>query len=134
MNPVGVADLEARWRPLTSQQQITAQACLDDAWAILNTRLTTLQQRLTDGDILRGTVVAVVCAMALRVLRNPDGKVSETIDDYTYRRSDAVSDGRLYVADDELALLGPNQGAGGAFTIRPAGTPGFRTSPFLDWS
>lgn len=139
MNPVSVADLEARWRPLTSDQQITAQAMLDDAWAILSTRLPNLPTDVTvvppatTAVVSREVLVAVMSAMVLRVLRNPDGKVSETIDDYTYRRSDAVANGALYVTPDELGLLSP-AGSGSAFTIRPFGEPGYAKSPLLDWS
>lgn len=110
-NPVTVADLEARWRPLTFDEQIVAQSLLDDAWAVLAARLTTLDARVTTGAVAAGAVVAVVSAMALRVLRNPEGLVqyNRSIDDYTEggRRADAVADGFLYATSAELALLRP---------------------------
>ncbi len=106
VNPVMVSDLEARWRPLTAAETGVAQALLDDAWMILLTRADAIEARITDGTLPAELVRAVESAMVLRVLRNPDGKVSETIDDYTYRRADPVSAGALYVSADELALLG----------------------------
>ncbi|HYH11731.1 MAG TPA: Gp19/Gp15/Gp42 family protein, partial [Thermomicrobiales bacterium] len=101
-NPVTVAELEARWRPLTPAEAEVAQALLDDAWAILTLRLPTLEQRMDAQEVSTGAVIAVVSAMVLRVMRNPDGKISESIDDYTYRRADAVSDGALFVSSAEL--------------------------------
>ena len=47
--------------------------------------------------------------MALRVLRNPDGKVEESIDDYRYRRDALLASGVLHVTDDELADVTPGR-------------------------
>lgn len=118
MNPVTYVDLESRWRPLSPQEIETSYALLDDAWSILLSRAPTLQARMDSGVLSVDLVRTVVVSMVLRVLRNPDGKISETIDDYTYRRSDAVASGSLYVSDDELALLEPTATSSGAFTIR----------------
>jgi hypothetical protein len=84
------------------------------------------------GVLARGVLVDAV----LRVLRNPDGKVQESIDDYSYRRADAVADGSLYLTDDEWALLaGPGSAvASNSFTIVPYGVRGHgpvRVPPFL---
>ena len=133
-NPVTLTDIEARWRPLTSEEQVVTQSLLDDAWVVLTTRVPSVPQRLTDATLDTSLVVAVVSAMVLRVLRNPDGKVQESIDDYTYRRADAVSDGALYVSADEMALLSPAAVSSAAFTIRPFGEPGYRVESSLDWS
>ena len=60
----------------------------------------------------------------LRVLDNPRGVVAETVGPWSFRRSDAVADGWLYLTSQELAQL--NSGAAaprGAFTIRPGPNP-----------
>ena len=121
-NPVTVADLEARWRPLTPVEASVAASLLADAWAIMLARVPDVEARLSStlsGDL----VVAVESAMVLRVLRNPDGKRQETIDDYSWTRDNAVSAGLLYLSDEELALLGPSGAASNAFSIRPYGAP-----------
>jgi hypothetical protein len=60
--------------------------------------------------------------MVLRVLNNPNGKLQETQDDYSYRLDAAVSTGALYVSEAEVALLGANNSVSGSgFTIRPFG-------------
>jgi len=77
-----------------------------------------LDERAASGDmalLVRGVAVDAV----LRVLRNPDGKVQEGIDDYTYRRADAVADGALYLTPAEITLIGSRPGPqlGSAFTV-----------------
>ncbi len=91
---------------------------LADAWAVLLTRSPTIETRLASGSVSTSVVVAVVSAMVLRVLRNPDGKVAETIDDYSWRRADGQASGFLYVSDDELLLLG-SAARPAAFSIAP---------------
>lgn len=118
MNPAVVADLVERWRPLTAQETINAQAYLGDAWWLLTGRRRNLELDMAAGDVSEGNVVRVVCAIVLRLLRNPEGKLEESIDDYRYRRDQLVSSGALHVTDDELADLSPRVGRG-AFTIRP---------------
>lgn len=106
-NLVTVTDLQARWRPLTTAEQDVAGVLLDDAWAVLLTAVPDLQARLDSGALSPALVKSVVAGMVLRVLRNPDGLLTETVDDYTYRRDSATSTGALYVADTELGLLAP---------------------------
>jgi len=105
-NPVTTTDLAARLgRALTADETTQANALLADAWAILTARDATIDTRLTASTLDAGLVVAVVCAMVLRVLRNPDGKRQEAIDDYSWTRDTSIAAGSLYVSDDELALL-----------------------------
>ena len=106
-NPVTTSDIAARWRTLTTEETAVAQALLDDAWAILIARDPSIDTRVSaDPPTLDAALVrAVVSAMVLRVLRNPDGKRQESIDDYSWTRDNSVSAGALYVSDDELDLL-----------------------------
>lgn len=108
-NPATVADIEARWRSLSTQQTTNAEALLDDAWAMLLSRRPTLEADITAGTVSEANVIRVICAMVLRVLRNPEGKLEETIDDYSYRRDSATSTGGLYITPDELADLTPGR-------------------------
>lgn len=107
-NPVVVvSDLEARWRPLSAQESTNALAFLDDAWAMLLSRRPDLESYITAGTVSDATVVRVVCAMVLRVMKNPDGYDSESLDDYTYRRNAVIASGLLHVTPDELGDLTP---------------------------
>lgn len=117
-NPTAVSDIEARWRPLSPSETIVATSLLADAWSTLIGRVPSLDQRLTDGSVSPDLVVAVVSAMVLRVLRNPEGKRQESLDDYSYTRDQALSAGVLYVTDAEIDLLSVR--THGAFSIMPA--------------
>jgi hypothetical protein len=64
-----------------------------------------LDQRVADGRLSVETVKAVVKAMVLRVLRNPDGLRQFTSDDASFTRDNAVSGGLLYLSPEERALL-----------------------------
>ena len=108
-NPATTADIEARWRPLSAQETTNAEALLDDAWALLIARRPTLDADIAAETVSEANVIRVVVAMVLRVLRNPDGKLEEKIDDYSYRRDSATSTGGLYVTSDELADLTPGR-------------------------
>jgi len=104
-NPAIVADIEARWRSLSDQETINAEAYLADAWALLLSRRPTLEADITAETISTANAVRVVSAMVLRVLKNPEGKQSESIDDYRYTRAELMGSGLLHVTADELADL-----------------------------
>ncbi len=111
VNPATPADLAARWRPLNTAEAAIAQTLLDDAYAILLARLPTLEARMSavPPTVSAELVVGVICSMVLRVLRNPDGKRQESIDDYSWTRDNAVSAGLLYASEDELRLMAGSQ-------------------------
>ena len=108
-NPATVDDIEARWRPLSDQETTNATAYLQDAWWLLLGRRPTLEDDLTNDKVSEGNVIRVVVAMVLRILKNPDGKVEESIDDYRYRRDALLASGLLSVTGDELADITPGR-------------------------
>lgn len=109
-NPATTDDIEDRFRVLTATERKNAEAYLEDAWWLLTGRLSNLEANMTAGTVKVGNVVRVVTAMVIRVLRNPEGKLEESIDDYRYRRDSLVSSGVLSVSDAELADLTPGAG------------------------
>lgn len=109
MSPASLNDIESRWRPLTDLEKTNAQAFLDDAWVMLLSRRPSLQADMVAGKVLDANVRRVLATMVLRVLRNPEGFDSETIDDYTYRRNALVSAGLLHVTPEELADVTPGR-------------------------
>lgn len=108
-NPATVADIEARWRPLVGQELTNADVFLDDAWALLLGRRPTLDDDLIAGTVSETNVIRVLCAMVIRVLRNPEGYLEESVDDYRYRRDAVLSTGLLHVTADELADISPGR-------------------------
>lgn len=127
--PATIDDLTARsFRPLKDQEKTVGGVLLEDAWNLILKQRPYAADKVTD-PAYKSLAIQVQCAMVLRVISNPEGKLSEQIDDYQYRRDSAVSDGSLYVSDAELALLTTSvSGSDGAWTIntRPAGSgPGY---------
>ena len=108
-NPASTTDLEARWRPLVGQEVTNAETVLADAWDLLTSRRPTLEADIAAGTVTTAAAIRVVSAMVLRVMKNPDGYDSETIDDYTYRRNAIISSGALHVTPDELADVTPSR-------------------------
>jgi hypothetical protein len=118
-NPAIVPDIEARWRPLSEQEARTAQALLDDLWARALTQVPTLSANLDAGSLSTEVVKSVMAGAVLRVLRNPEGKASEQIDDYKYTRDAAISTGGLYLSPDELILLGKARARAVSMSVSP---------------
>jgi hypothetical protein len=125
-NPATTADLVSRWRTLSAQETTNGTTFLTDAWRILKRRYNAMDddadldaEIATDAD-LSAEVVRVLATAVLRVMKNPDGKRQESIDDYSWQRDQAVSAGLLYISDDEFSDLIPEaSGPGGAFMIDP---------------
>lgn len=106
-NPATTTDVENRWRPLTAAEVNVVDTLLGDAWSILTARRPTLEADITAGTVSEANVVRILANMVLRVMKNPEGKRSETIDDYSYTRDNALSAGELHVTDAELADITP---------------------------
>lgn len=125
-NPATASDLQARsLRTLSAQELSVGATLLGDAWNIILARVPSVADRLDalPADLaFKALVVQVECAMVLRVLSNPDGKLEESVDDYSYRIDAALSTGALYLSDAEEDVLGIGDGlSSDAFTIKPAG-------------
>lgn len=109
-SPATVSDLEARfYRPLTDHELAIAGVWLDDAYELLLGRRPNLADEVTAGTVRESSLIRVLCAMVARVLSNPDGKLEERIDDYSYRRDSLVSSGALHVTSGELADISPGR-------------------------
>lgn len=128
-------DVAGIWRPMSTEETTQVEHLIDDASAMV-LELPAVVARITAGSLSAATLATVVKHMVARVMINPAGlrQFSTTVDDATKSGTyDAtVASGRLYISDDELdRLLGRgNSGAqSGAFSIRPAYTPGYATAP-----
>lgn len=132
-NPADVEDVKKRsFRPLTSAEQTTATTLIEDAWYLLIGYRPIVVEKLSDETdpeygAFKHNVTRLLANSVLRVINNPDGVFEEQGDDYRYRRDQAVSSGRLYFLNEEVAELLPT-GTDGAFTIRPARVPGARAA------
>ena len=120
--PATSSDLQARsFRTLSADELTVGGVLLDDAWTLVLSAKPSAADRITTDTVFLALVKQTLCAMVLRVLSNPEGKLEERQDDYQYRLDSAVSSGALYLSEAELARLSEGDGVSdGAFTIRPA--------------
>ncbi|KRC52132.1 hypothetical protein ASE16_03530 [Leifsonia sp. Root227] len=125
INPASSDDLVSRsLRTLSAQEISVGATLLGDAWTILNTEIPTIAARVDVDIAFSNLVVQVECAMVLRVLNNPNGKLEEAVDDYSVRFDSAVSSGALYLTEVERDLLGRGDSVSdAAFTIRAVPEP-----------
>jgi len=116
-----VADVATRLgRPISEPDEVAqVQAWLDDAEAIVLSRIPTLPELVTGGVPTVAKLVMVESNAVIRKIRNPEGYTSETIDDYTYRYNEQVRRGDIFLTDEEWDLLIPSRS--GAWTITPGG-------------
>jgi hypothetical protein len=114
-------DVADRWQPLTGSQVRAASAMLDQISALVRLRQPGIDEEMAADVNLAVVVRGTVAGAVLRVLRNPDGKVQESIDDYAYRRADAVADGALYLTDREWASFSPPVVLPGAYVVSLGG-------------
>jgi hypothetical protein len=119
VNPVLTTDIEAGWRPLTAAETIVAASLIDDAWEILVARVPGIEDRLTAGDLRPGLVVKVVRDAVRAVMRNPEGYVRESIEDWSGQRDASSSGGRVTIPDEDIKLLMFKAPQRSAFAITP---------------
>jgi hypothetical protein len=114
-------DVISRFRALEPDEDATVDTMIADAQDILEDAAEAAGIEAPTTDRGERTYTRIVAAIVIRVLRNPDGYLTETIDGYTYRRDSAISAGALYVSPDEINQLRPTvRPRRGAFTIVPS--------------
>lgn len=101
-------------RDLTDDETARASVLLSRVEARIKQRITDLDDRVTSDPDYQTIVESVEADSVARVLRNPEGKWRESIDDYSYMRDRASSSGALEITRSEWGLL---FGSGAAFSI-----------------
>lgn len=92
-------------RPLTAPEEQAANAYIAELSAAVQERYAGVDAAVAERPSYRDVVAGRIANAVARVLRNPEGYVSEAIDDWSGRRSDASG---LYLsADDWDAILPP---------------------------
>ncbi|WP_372672978.1 Gp19/Gp15/Gp42 family protein [Amycolatopsis kentuckyensis] len=112
-------------RPIAagSLQGDQVEQWLSDVELIIRARLGDLAALIAADQLDVEALVYVERESVIRKVRNPEGKVSEDIDDYRYRLNADAAKGSIFVTDDEWALLAPQASpAAGAYSV-PLGVP-----------
>ncbi|ANA86955.1 head-to-tail adaptor [Gordonia phage Strosahl] len=73
---------------------------------MLRRRITNLDQRVILSETYKEDVIDIEADAVLRLVRNPEGYLSETDGNYTYQLHAALSTGKLEILDEEWETLG----------------------------
>lgn len=125
-----VADLEARWRPLTTTEKATAEVLLADASAMIRAEVPGIPGRLLedpptiDEDVLRMVTCAVVKrAMLAGTAGDGVTQQSHTAGPFSQQLTFANPMGNLYLTKTELRLLGAGSQQAFMVDMGPSGEP-----------
>lgn len=103
-------------RELSEEEEAQVQVLLDDVELIIKLRVPDLDEKITDGTIQEAVVVMIEANSVARVLRNPEGYLSETDGNYSYQINTSVASGLLDILGVEWGWLGVSRGI---YTIAP---------------
>jgi hypothetical protein len=110
-------DVQARWRTLTSNELVVAEALIDDASDMIRTRWSDVDSRLTSGALTAGSVIRVVANMVKRaMIVGPSEGLesrSQTAGPFAVSDKFANPNANLYFTTDDLRLFEPEEYARG---------------------
>lgn len=94
-------------RPLSPVEVSACGLWITQLSSLIRVRYPDVDRRVAVEPGMREVAARAVIAAIARKLSNPEGKLQESVDDYAYRRADAVADGSLYISDSDWASLAP---------------------------
>lgn len=111
--PVSVVrtDIEAVWRPLTTEEATLVPGLSNKAWRRMLAHFPGMDASITYVAPATAPLVSpdlvkdVMASMIVRVLKNPDSVRSDSIDDHTTTLDVAISSGEMYLSAEEITLL-----------------------------
>ena len=107
MTYASVDDVAARWaRTPDDEQAALIEIRLADVERKIKRRIPDLAAKITAGTIDVEDVKQVEADTVLRLVRNPEGYLSETDGNYTYMLQQGAAPGALTISADDWAALG----------------------------
>ncbi len=79
---------------------------LEQVERMIRRRVIDLDYRVTDSSIFEADLIDIEADSVLRLVRNPEGYISETDGGYTYQMQADLAAGKLEITDDEWTILG----------------------------
>lgn len=79
---------------------------LEQVERMIRRRVTNLDRLVEESDTFLADLIDIEADAVLRLVRNPEGYISETDGAYTYQLQADLSGGRLQILDDEWTILG----------------------------
>ena len=105
-----VDDVALRWgREPSESEAALIDLRLHDVERMILRRIPDLWDAVRRGEVAHEDVVQVEADAVVRLMRNPEGYISETDGDYSYQIAKELSTGHLTILDDEWEALGHRQ-------------------------
>lgn len=102
-----VSDVTARWARTPSDEETSLiDVRLEDVERLIRRTITDLDDQVDASTIDIDDVVQVEADAVLRLVRNPEGYLSESDGDYTYMMRQDIATGRLEILPEEWEILG----------------------------
>jgi hypothetical protein len=118
-------------RELTAEETSLVEIRLDDVERRILRRIPDLDDQITAGDIDEADVVQVEADAVLRLVRNPDGYLSETDGNYTYMFRQDLANGKLEILAAEWETLGVVTGSVAQLVPTFSDAPAPPVRPFM---
>lgn len=101
------SDVTARWARTPTEDEITLITVrLEDVERLIRRRIPDLDAKVSSEEIIEDDLIQVEAEAVLRLVRNPEGYLSETDGDYTYMLRNDIATGRLEILSSEWEMLG----------------------------
>lgn len=101
------ADVSVRWaRTPSDEESALIEVRLNDLERLIRRRIPNLDDKVDAGTIDVDDLIQVEAEAVLRLVRNPDGYLSESDGNYTYMLRSDLASGRLEVLPEEWDILG----------------------------
>lgn len=82
---------------------------LEQVERIIRRRITNLDTRVSESETFEADLIDIEADAVLRLVRNPEGYMSETDGTYTYQMQSDLTTGKLVILDEEWQILGVNR-------------------------
>jgi len=82
---------------------------LEQVERMIRRRISNLDSLVEESETFEADLIDIEADAVLRLVRNPEGYMSETDGTYTYQLQSDLSTGRLEILDDEWTILGVNR-------------------------
>lgn len=79
---------------------------LEQVERMIRRRVASLDTKVEESATFRADLIDIEADAVLRLVRNPEGYLSETDGTYTYQLQADLTSGRLQILDDEWTILG----------------------------
>lgn len=100
-------DVTVRWaRTPSPEEEALIGVRLEDVERLIRRRVPTLDAKISSGAVDVKDVIQVESESVLRLVRNPEGYLSESDGNYTYMLRSDLASGRLEILPEEWEVLG----------------------------